>query len=82
MHGKQEVRLSEIDTRSTYGTAYYWVTLTTTFKRFRTGHLDMPFYKQWTDQLVDEIRGKFDEERIWHKVKDDVLFHDVTRRAH
>jgi hypothetical protein len=54
--------------------AAYLVTIHAEFNRLRSGHPDMPKYKNWVDQIISELQTALDEQLIWAKTKENYLF--------
>lgn len=56
------------------GTATYRVRISISYSRLRSGHPEMPLYKEWADGIARGIQEQFDEQVIWSKTKSDYLF--------
>ncbi len=57
-----------------YWTGYYLITVDAKFTKWRSGDPNMPKYKTWIQQIINELHEKFDEERIWANVKAEYIF--------
>ena len=62
------------DTNTNLRQISFIVSAKTEFKRLRTGHPDMPKYRAWAHQVVDEIQNEFDEQAIWRRSKERYIF--------
>jgi hypothetical protein len=56
-----------------YMTSTYVVEAKAQFSRLRGGDPDMPRYVAWAKQLIDELKGRFDERLIWRRTWEDYV---------
>ena len=62
------------DTNTPLREITFIVSTRTEFKRLRSGHPDMPKYKEWAQQIVDELQNELDEQTIWQHSKEQYVF--------
>jgi hypothetical protein len=70
---KQLAGLSQVQDEE-LGSISFLVRINVKYNPVLSGSPDAMKIKRWADQLVDGLRGQFDEERIWAQTKSDYLF--------
>lgn len=62
------------DTNTQLREATFIVSTETEFKKSRSGNPNMPKYKEWAQQIVNEIQKEFDEQWIWQHSREQYVF--------
>jgi hypothetical protein len=57
-----------------FATAQYFVSIQAKFDRWRPGHPKMPKYKRWVNQIVSDLRARFDEQVLWSETRQNYVF--------
>lgn len=57
-----------------FATAQYLVSIQAEFDWLRPGHPKMPKYKHWVNQIVSDLRARFDEQVLWSETRQNYVF--------
>jgi hypothetical protein len=61
--------LSEEETLK-FWTSSYLISMKAKFNAYRSGHPDMPKYKNWVNNIFETVRDQLDSQRSWERAKD------------